>query len=236
MTRFAWIRFSICWMDWIELRNMRSEVGRKVYVRGRWIHKLTILVFDAWGRPPSGFFSGNLIDLGNFDQCLDYSHQPRLSNLTSIRGQYCLVTIRPNPGIVQSQRSTFQNLDLRMMPGTRSSSIFRLSLGVCLPAACSPQTVHTQLENVLNMFNLTTNGYNQADFCHVQEPVHFNTADWCALYVFIGVCSYRHIRWLTLIYYLFCFFSNWRIFFGAVGMLMILSTMYEVYTQYYQSK
>lgn len=46
---------------------------------------------DAWGNFPSGIYSGNFLDFGNFDQCINIKH--RSEHVGVIAGQYCLLMI-----------------------------------------------------------------------------------------------------------------------------------------------
>ena len=46
---------------------------------------------DAWGNRPSGTFSGNLFDFGNFDQCINFKHSSE--SVGDIIGQHCTVLI-----------------------------------------------------------------------------------------------------------------------------------------------
>lgn len=46
---------------------------------------------DAWGKTPSGMFSGNLYDFGNFDQCIEVKHYSE--NVGEISGQHCTLMI-----------------------------------------------------------------------------------------------------------------------------------------------
>lgn len=46
---------------------------------------------DAWGNVPSGIFSGNLFDFGNFDQCLNLQHST--DSVGKIFGQHCTLMI-----------------------------------------------------------------------------------------------------------------------------------------------
>lgn len=48
------------------------------------------LMHDAWGSIPSGIFSGNLFDFGNFDQCVNLQHE---SSVGEILGQHCTLMI-----------------------------------------------------------------------------------------------------------------------------------------------
>lgn len=49
------------------------------------------LVADAWGKLQSGILSGNLVALGDFDQCIAVKH--KISPHHEIEGQYCLMQI-----------------------------------------------------------------------------------------------------------------------------------------------
>lgn len=46
---------------------------------------------DSWGKVPSGIFSGNLFDFGNFDQCLDFQHYSYKTG--EILGQHCTLMV-----------------------------------------------------------------------------------------------------------------------------------------------
>lgn len=46
---------------------------------------------DSWGAIPSGIYSGNLYDLGNFDQCVNLQHSSELYG--DIVGQHCIMTV-----------------------------------------------------------------------------------------------------------------------------------------------
>lgn len=44
---------------------------------------------DACGKPQSGILAGNLIELGNFDQCIAVAHSRSPGD--KFEGQYCLM-------------------------------------------------------------------------------------------------------------------------------------------------
>lgn len=46
---------------------------------------------DSWGNFPSGVYSGNFFDIGNFDQCIGVSHQS--DHLGKVKGQHCTLMI-----------------------------------------------------------------------------------------------------------------------------------------------
>lgn len=49
-------------------------------------------LFDSWAKVQAGYLSGNLQNLGNFDQCSKFEYDTLSSGI--IQGQYCLVGIR----------------------------------------------------------------------------------------------------------------------------------------------
>lgn len=49
------------------------------------------LIRDSWGNVPSGLFSGNYFDLGNFDQCIDVTYHS--TEVGEITGQHCTLMV-----------------------------------------------------------------------------------------------------------------------------------------------
>lgn len=49
------------------------------------------MIRDSWGKVPSGMFSGNYFDIGNFDQCIDVRHISK--DVGEIAGQHCTLMI-----------------------------------------------------------------------------------------------------------------------------------------------
>lgn len=59
-------------------------------------------VYDAAAKLPSGLLSGNINQLGNFDQCLNVQSANQQANIASghsaedpVRGKYCLAYMQP---------------------------------------------------------------------------------------------------------------------------------------------
>lgn len=70
--------------------------------------QLLFSVVDAWGKTPSGVLSGNIADLGNYDQCLRIRHELETDNI--FQGQYCF-------SLVRTADSTASPINTRMLPG-----------------------------------------------------------------------------------------------------------------------
>lgn len=86
-------------------------------------------MLDAWGKFPHGLLYGHFSDLGNYESCLSQS----LSNSAAALApsKYCLAHI------------AFESL-LAMDEDTVS-----ISIGTCIPAACSANQLNRWLNNYL---------------------------------------------------------------------------------------
>lgn len=48
-------------------------------------------VLDSWTKIPSGILTGNTVDFGNYDQCVEIRQNPKPSSLEEIQGKHCVV-------------------------------------------------------------------------------------------------------------------------------------------------
>lgn len=55
------------------------------------VNHFIFTVYDSWGKWPSGQFSGNQYDFGNYDQCREFVHEH--ANVGTISGRYCMVVV-----------------------------------------------------------------------------------------------------------------------------------------------
>ncbi|EDW56172.1 GM22968 [Drosophila sechellia] len=92
-------------------------------------------MIDSWGTFPSGILYGNLIDLGNFDECLGIDHAVTATH--NIQGKYCLSKLQLAPSI---------------------STYLALKTAVCFPASCSAAHMDTMLRRLLqNLLSIELN-------------------------------------------------------------------------------
>ncbi|XP_017129214.1 nose resistant to fluoxetine protein 6 [Drosophila elegans] len=72
-------------------------------------------MIDSWGSIPSGLFTGNIYDLGNFDECINIKKD-------NIRGKYCFLEAYPSK-----------------MLGSESAigAFLKMKTATCFPASCS---------------------------------------------------------------------------------------------------
>ena len=73
---------------------------------------MLFIVFDSWGKAPSGVLYGNVYEFGNFDQCISHSQDTGLFG--TIQGQHCTLMIPFDNYFIESHK------DPKFMPPTRS--------------------------------------------------------------------------------------------------------------------
>ena len=121
---------------------------------------------DSWGEFPSGVFTGNVYDFGNFDQCVKFNHYS--NEVGEILGQHCTLMIQYDLDGDSALMARF------MMP--KKNSEINVGIGICFPTSCDPQQVKQIAdEYLMNQFNVTTTSYDQQTLCSkAPQPVKFN--------------------------------------------------------------
>lgn len=116
-------------------------------------------MIDAWGSIPSGLLALNIIDLGNFEECLKISKSVTSSH--SVDGKYC-----------------FAQIPFLKMLGISSSTIRSASLkiGICFPASCSAANMNTLLDRVIGQLITLEESLElvSPDTCRIAEKKPFD--------------------------------------------------------------
>ncbi|KAH8347528.1 hypothetical protein KR059_012044 [Drosophila kikkawai] len=114
----------LCLSDWTQFMSA-LKTGQY------WALKM----IDSWGSIPSGFLTGNVYDLGNFDECLNIRKEVSLGR--TIRGKYCFLSVSPGK-----------------MLGLDNSIVGTLSVktATCFPASCSAAHMNTFLGQLMKQF------------------------------------------------------------------------------------
>ncbi|XP_039494711.1 nose resistant to fluoxetine protein 6-like [Drosophila santomea] len=113
-------------------------------------------MIDSWGGIPSGIFTGNVYDLGNFDECINIKKD-------SLRGKYCFLDVSP-----------------AKMLGVQSSlsGIVKMKTATCFPASCSAthmnKFVDQILKRILNVTIPSTAMSISEDSCQTAEREPWN--------------------------------------------------------------
>lgn len=118
---------------------------------------------DAWGAKPSGIYSGNLVDYGNFEQCYNFVHNH--PSLGQIQGQNCIVPV---------QMTTVTPLKI---PNYRMS--------VCVPSTCTTEEIRTLLLPHFSSEGLFIPEYDPTNTCEAKSSENYSTVFWITIAFFI---------------------------------------------------
>lgn len=87
---------------------MEKQINSILRITQFFLPLLDSIVYDSAAKLPSGLLSGNVNNLGNFDQCLAVRSPPddtAAAAASTVRGQYCLAYLQPNvPSVVDRPR------------------------------------------------------------------------------------------------------------------------------------
>uniref|UniRef100_A0A182LXU7 Nose resistant-to-fluoxetine protein N-terminal domain-containing protein n=1 Tax=Anopheles culicifacies TaxID=139723 RepID=A0A182LXU7_9DIPT len=131
----------------------------------------TVKLLDSWGKWPAGIFSGNLYELGHYDQCADFRQDHAMPLIGTIRGRYCLLTV-PLDNLLPSRNPPTQ----RIMPGS-SGKIWAAHLGVCIPASCTAERFQQFLNNAVPKLPPVTLNCNEV-------PPSLGSVQWVTISIF----------------------------------------------------
>lgn len=85
---FEFCKFLAKWkfLGFSRYGNCRYRISKKNFFQ------LLSVVFDTWGKLPSGILSGSVVDVGDFDQCLKIDRKTS-SAISSFTSQYCFTSV-----------------------------------------------------------------------------------------------------------------------------------------------
>ncbi|XP_068152868.1 nose resistant to fluoxetine protein 6-like [Drosophila tropicalis] len=104
-------------------------------------------MIDSWGSLPSGYLVGNVVDLGNYDECVGI--RKVISSSHRIKGKYCFLELP----IAQ-----WFGVDNEILKYTN------MKIATCFPASCSAKTMDKFLGQMLKRYvNWETTGLGSID-------------------------------------------------------------------------
>lgn len=112
-------------------------------------HSYTIVI-DSWGSLPSGLLYLNLLDMGNYGECIKINKEVISGHL--IKGKYC-----------------FAEIPILKMLGVPVNR--KLKIGICFPSSCSAAHMDVFLGKVIQQvigLNSTTSLVNE-NTCQTNE-------------------------------------------------------------------
>lgn len=143
----------------------------------------TLKVFDSWGKSQSGLFSGNLVNFGHYDQCLQIQHEFKDPLDGIYQGQHCMIFFRDSPEVID-KNLTIQDLILPQMIHIdlmrQYINVFNARMGnsLCVPSVCSSRMVRLIADRMLAQNSMkTTTDYNQEVFCNTINILEMRSID-----------------------------------------------------------
>ncbi|XP_066998619.2 nose resistant to fluoxetine protein 6 [Anabrus simplex] len=159
-------------------------------------------MYDASTKFPESVLMGNLMVLGNYDECINVRDVKALDGST-FHGQHCLIAAV----IVPRMKSKGATPDLQ---------IPTVSLAACLPSTCDledsalivQEDFKERLTTVSPLFNYVDVYTGAVDKCHTKEELELDSKDWTFTGVLIAVAV---LVVLSTAYDLFTLHSESRI-------------------------
>nr|CAD7433099.1 unnamed protein product [Timema monikensis] len=124
-------------------------------------------MFDSSSKLQYGLLTGNIFNLGNFEECLSVNvpgaaHAP-------LRGQHCIVEV--------NTRSA-----KRLFSGSSSKYLFQWSF--CIPSTCTADDWKDIHQHFINKTQLPLKVSVHSDNCQIAQDKPFNAAEYTAIIVF----------------------------------------------------
>ncbi|KAH0564337.1 nose resistant to fluoxetine protein 6-like [Cotesia glomerata] len=151
----------------LSVENVSAQCRKDSELFKRELRKMSlwaVKMYDATAKIPSGLLSGNVNQLGDFDECLSVNSPAEDQLYGQITGQYCLVYLQINidksrPDLTYLHRLTHSHYAFRSNltdPGHRVPRFSTVNWAVCAPASCSPQDVETSFKDKLAKYTTGT--------------------------------------------------------------------------------
>lgn len=150
-------------------------------------------MYDSSTKVPDGLLTGNVVQLGNFDECLG-THAMDANGTGLFWGQYCLAGL----SVDRLYNEPNNNTATRPMP--KDANLFsnhllaalaghRLQWAVCLPASCSAHDLEHHLQHSMPQLLLpegepprfALNASVLPSNCYRARAVHLDEADWAII-------------------------------------------------------
>nr|XP_032515089.1 nose resistant to fluoxetine protein 6-like [Danaus plexippus plexippus] len=158
---------------------------------------------DAGIRIPKGFLWGNIVDMGNYHQCLAISDdivQP------PVEGKYCLIgiplfEITPENKLIETFNKKYGNAFsmILLLSSYQRNNVINIQMAMCVPKPCTTRETLNAL-----LFNLTANFKYEDVFCRLPNDKAWVTGDIVAVSIlsvigFLSILSTAYDIWYTKI-------------------------------------
>ncbi|XP_048512297.1 nose resistant to fluoxetine protein 6-like [Athalia rosae] len=130
-----WINLNSSWADEVntDCKNDIATLYESADAGKLW----AIQMLDAMSKIPSGILTGNIVDLGTYDECIGAKND---DNSNNIQGKHCIVSIAIPPEFSKDPSEIF--FSQKLSPYNQSPHVaYSLSASLCLPSTCKVDDV-----------------------------------------------------------------------------------------------
>ncbi|XP_075210578.1 nose resistant to fluoxetine protein 6-like [Lycorma delicatula] len=135
-------------------------------------HELWALkMYDASSGIPPGFLTGNIQEMGSYDECVEVIHKP-----DDFIGQYCIIKLNDTSLPLQD------HITLKEIP---------VSYSLCVPSVCSAQNIQNIINVGVKQMNLSLSYITEERTCFTRNIKPLSISDWFAILTFtliVGLC------------------------------------------------
>ncbi|XP_075211143.1 nose resistant to fluoxetine protein 6-like [Lycorma delicatula] len=135
-------------------------------------HELWALkMYDASSGTPPGFLTGNIQEMGSYDECVEIIHTQN-----EFVGQYCIIELNDTSSPLQD------HISLKGIP---------VSYSLCVPSVCSAQNIQNIINVGVKPMNLSLSFTTEEHTCFTRNRKPFSISDWFAISTFtliMGLC------------------------------------------------
>ena len=122
---------------------------------------------DSWGKMKSGFLSGEYVDFGKWDQCIDAKYdssksedeKERSADGIAFKGKYCLYQIHwPYPKNKLEQVEMLREFNdtwiSNLIKDAESVKFLPITNSICFPSVCSRDEINTAIQHYIDEENI----------------------------------------------------------------------------------
>ncbi|XP_017776356.1 PREDICTED: nose resistant to fluoxetine protein 6-like isoform X2 [Nicrophorus vespilloides] len=166
-------------------KNDLSSLMHDFYSKKTWAMKM----IDAAGKPSSGIMFGNIMQSGNYDECMSINH-----NL--IKGKYCTTIVKPIDGFedvtfLKNGNSYLKALgvDFDRKNVTEVLDNIRWTWGFCIPLSCNQFDIQKIVNKTRDYLNIKFNFQFDDKYCTSSEkdPLTAKAIFGILLFLLIGI-------------------------------------------------
>ncbi|KAL1505742.1 hypothetical protein ABEB36_005235 [Hypothenemus hampei] len=187
-----------------KIQNIRCKQAIEEVIHGLINkEKWALQIFDSIPKFPSGFLSGNMYHLGNFQECISTRQVNQTEDdSVHIKGQYCLanVTLKLQQNELEFIEA-FHNKESKENPrGSFDTNL--IYWGICMPLTCTHEDAEIFVEEIFSSlihFNHLNVSIREND-CYYEEAMIISTGhivygSIVAIYIlFVAVSTILHMR------------------------------------------